>query len=90
MERELDIGHYCTYTEKTTWNQCPSKLKACHSLASIPGRLNKAAWYTLYAHACTLPQKGVIRVFVDTVEPRLSGHLGSRSRPDKWICRIIE
>ena len=29
-----------------------------HCLASIPGRLNKAAWYTLYAHACTLPQKG--------------------------------
>ena len=27
-------------------------------IASISGCLNKAAWYTLYAHACTLPQKG--------------------------------
>ena len=33
-------------------------MQSCAVLASIPAVKKKAAWYTLYAHARTLPQKG--------------------------------
>ncbi len=56
---------FCPYMHTHTHTHTPTTLP----LASIPGRREgeKAAWYTLHAHARTLPQKGVIHVFVSKI-----------------------
>ena len=62
------VAHIGSVGPKSLLSQYIPCGTACVTIASIPGRLKKAAWYTLYAHACTLPpKKGIICVFVDTV-----------------------